>query len=49
MQLIHGETLAEMVTPPGRRSGGEDQREASKPESGLVVPPMIEGDSPSPA
>jgi cell division protease FtsH len=49
-QLIQGETLAAMETPPGPDAGGEGEKEVIKNEGGLVVPPpMIEGDSPSPA
>jgi cell division protease FtsH len=46
--LIEGTTLPAMVGKRGGDGTGQTQ-EVIKPESGLRVPPLVEGDSPSPA
>ena len=49
MQLIRGDDLAAVDTGAGTASGDESEQTVIKPETGHHVPPMIEGDSPSPA
>ncbi len=48
MQLIRGEELP-ALTSSGKASGNEDRQEVIRPESGVRLPPVIEGDSPQPA
>jgi len=49
MQLIRGEQLGALHPSSGEPSKGEQEQEVIKPETGHRVPPMIKGDSPSPA
>jgi cell division protease FtsH len=47
MRLIKGEELAEFITPSG--SDDDSTQKVIKPEPGMKVPPLLEGERPQPA